>query len=223
MSLVQQTARPEVISMTLWEQFVQRWGDCTVCELHKSRSHVVLARGQVPCDVVLCAEAPGHSEDALGLPMVGPAGYLMDQILERSLDNYEHNTGLPRPSWSMCNLVCCIPTGEDGNKTEEPPVESIRACAPRLREFLDLCRPRLIVCVGKLAETWLDSKLMGSVFHLQRGKRTQANIDRHWAADVPRIKIDHPAFLLRTNQAVRGLAVQRCVVNLVNALEEFVK
>jgi uracil-DNA glycosylase len=62
---------------------------------------VVLCRGRLPCDVLFVGEAPGVSEDVLGRPFVGPAGKLLDTIVERALDG--------QYDCAMTNLVACIP------------------------------------------------------------------------------------------------------------------
>jgi uracil-DNA glycosylase len=207
-----------------YADFVSRWQGCTGCELHAGRSYVVLARGTVPCDVLLVGEGPGHSEDTLGLPFCGSAGFLLDRIVERSLDNYEAATGRARPSVAFTNLVCCLPVGEDDAKATEPPVDAIRSCSHRLREFVELCQPRLVVAVGKLAETYLDGKLLGSVWHSEskRGRRLSMYAQgRHAGSEIPRCAILHPAAILRQLEVQRGLSVQRCVVTLTNAMEEF--
>jgi uracil-DNA glycosylase len=70
---------------TLWSAHVDDWKDCTRCPLHTVRSNVVLARGSIPCDILFVGEAPGRSEDALGKPFVGPAGILLDEMIEDAL------------------------------------------------------------------------------------------------------------------------------------------
>lgn len=175
---------------TPWQQHVERWRGCQGCELHQRRKRVVLARGSVPCDVLFVGEAPGASEDAIGAPFVGPAGKLLDEIIEEAM------SGLPPLRIAFTNLVCCIPRGEDWEKIGEPGKEHIAACRKRLEEFVALARPRLIVLVGSLAKRH-SSGLVGS---------------RSWA------EIDHPAFIMRMNEAQRGLARQRAEVRIRNAV-----
>ena len=199
--------------MTPYQQFVRNWSTCTACPLHATRSRVVLARGSVPAQVLFVGEAPGRSEDVVGLPFVGPAGRLMDHIIARSVP--------PGVAHALCNLVCCIPLGEDGQKTAEPDDEAVRACAPRLREFVGLCRPSLIVCVGALARDWLDRQNHHNVWREDYG-RLGRDRKLHFGADVPRIDVTHPAAILRQPVAQQGLSVQRCVVKIGNAVEEYV-
>jgi uracil-DNA glycosylase family 4 len=145
-------------------------------------------------------EAPGESENVIGRPFVGPAGHLLDEIIERSI-------GEARPdlTCAFTNLAACIPYGEDGAKISEPEPVSIRACQPRLKEFLDLAQPRLIVAVGKLAEDWLDSKRRKGVLE---------------GSEIPLVAIRHPAAILRSPTAMRYLQVQKCIVTLQDAVED---
>lgn len=186
--------------MTPWKQFKSDWEDCDKCPLCNTRDKIVLARGRIPCDVLFCGEAPGVSEDTLGLPFVGPAGKLLDEWISTAL---EETSELQPPEGkfraAFTNLVCCIPLGDDGQKTNEPDKKDIRACNPRLVEFIKLCNPQHIVCVGKLAFK-----------HCPR-------ID-----GIGYTEITHPAAVLRAEAAQQGLLIQRAVVILQDLFEELV-
>ena len=134
--------------MISWELHVERWKDCTLCPLHKQRDRIVLAKGTVPCDILFCGEAPGASEDALGLPFVGPAGKRLDWLIEQAI--------LSTVSLAYCNLTCCFPALAKARGDNEPEREEILACRPRLDEFINVAQPRLIVCVGSLATEYVD-------------------------------------------------------------------
>lgn len=184
--------------MTEYQMFAERWRDCTACRLCEGRKRVVLARGSVPCDVLFVGEAPGESEDVLGRPFAGPAGHLLDAVLREAVPQHVR--------YCLTNLVCCIPRDESGGKAHEPDDPEVRACSVRLLEFVGLCRPRLIVCVGRLARDWLDPLWKKAI-----------PVD----GAVVRVDIVHPAAILRMTTAQRGLAVKRCVVTLANAVEEY--
>lgn len=184
------------MSLSPFKMFVEKWrGGCGSC-LCEHANRIVLARGDVPCDIVFVGEAPGTSEDIIGLPFVGPAGSLLDTIVKESVGS--HKT-------AFCNLVGCIPLEEDGSKATEPDAESILKCGERLIEFVGLCQPKLIVCVGKLAGDWLDVKWKKSI---------QVN------RAIPRVSITHPAAVLRANVTQQGLMRQRAVATLRQAVEE---
>ncbi len=184
--------------MTSYQLFVDDWKDCQRCVLSEGRLHVVLARGKIPCDLVFIGEAPGESENVLGRPFVGPAGKLLDRIIERSVPE--------EVSYALTNLVCCIPRDEDGSKTSVPPDEAIEACASRLKQFVRLANPRLIIAVGQLPKDWLEEDQKYSItFHKK----------------IPRVNIIHPAAILRANIAQQGLMIQRCIVNVSTGITRY--
>lgn len=178
------------LGSTPFQRHKEKWENCTRCPLHEGRNKVVLVRGSLPCTVLFCAEAPGVSEDALGVPLIGPAGKLLDEIIEES----ENNAGTELRK-AFTNIVGCIPLGDDGSKTAEPPPVAIKACAPRLREIIQIAKPRLIVRVGKLADAHVH------------------------ADDISQVSIVHPAFILRADAAQKGLVIRRTVVILTEAFE----
>lgn len=188
-----------LVSISPFRQHVERWQACTACVLHETRQRVVLYRGSVPCDILFTGEAPGESENVVGVPFVGPAGKLLDHIVSRSI-----SVGL---TWGMTNIVCCIPRDtEKGSKLAQPEDESVEACKPRLIEIAEICHPRLIVAVGQMARDWLEP-----------GWKKSVKIDRN----IPRIDIIHPAAILRANIAQQGLLIQRAIVKIKTAIEDF--
>jgi len=125
-----------------YQRCVDEWRNCDRCLLCNKRNNVVQARGTIPCRVLFVGESPGDSEDVLGRPFVGPAGRLLDYVVEQSLgDKYPV---------AMINLVGCIPRDES-NAKGEPPKEAIVSCRPRLQRIMELCDPSLIVAVGLLS------------------------------------------------------------------------
>jgi uracil-DNA glycosylase family 4 len=186
------------MEMSKWLKHVARWKNCTECDLCRHRSRVVLARGVIPCHVMFIGEAPGLSEDALGKPFIGPAGKLLDSIIHEALSGLVLNDGQPL-TWAFTNLVACLPLDDYGRKTNAPSKQSIKACEPRLMEFVEIAAPGLIICVGKLASTHVKLAF-GEEFYL---------------ADVI-----HPAAILRMVYAARGLAIQEAVVTIQDAVED---
>lgn len=182
------------MNLSSYQRFRQRWGNCKRCPLHKTRNKIVLCRGKVPAEILFIGEAPGLSEDVLGQPFVGPAGHLFQRIIDKAID--------AQFDYCLTNLICCIPL-EDGKKVLEPTKESITACQPRMKEFINLVHPKLVVRVGKLSSKNIGGKLL---------------------AGIPTIDLVHPAAILRMEPAQQGLAIQRCIVSLEDAvadLEEF--
>lgn len=194
--------------MTRYQQHVARWRDCDKCSLCHGRSQIVPGKGTLPCDVLFIGEAPGISEDALGVPFVGPAGHLLDQIVERALLE-GHDTR--RLTVAFTNIVACFPREQKDAGTHAPPNEAIEACAPRLREFVELVQPKLVVCVGALAEKWAPKILQNMTWDEPDGRVRPFQI----------VAITHPAHILaRVTPAMQGIAVQKCVVAIADAVEE---
>lgn len=196
---------------SVFQQHVLDWTDCRRCSLCDGRKNVVLARGKVPCDMLFVGEAPGESEDALAKPFIGPAGKLLDQIIAASIPSHIR--------LAFTNLVACIPRPEEGGdetekrkrKLGEPPDETIIACAPRLTEFVRMCSPKVIVCVGALARDWLNSSKVSPGYNVMGGFQGLM------------IDIHHPAFLLRANKANQGLLIQQCVIRLRDAVSDMLE
>lgn len=182
---------PKVASVVTYKQHKAKWKDCQRCNLCSRRSSVVLVRGQLPAAMLLIGEAPGESEDTQGIPFVktAPAGGLLQDILESAgVDDF-----------ALTNLVGCIPRDENYQKVIVPPADAVKACAPRIKELITLCKPRGIVWVGKESFKW-GTKLLG------------------W--EGPTAEIIHPAAIHRMSPAQQGLAVQKCVVAISDLWDE---
>lgn len=196
--------------MTRFQLHKRRWENCTDCPLCEGRQQVVLFRGSVPCDVLFCGEAPGQSEDVIGTPFVGPAGYLLDEIVKSAMPVDPDNDGeVPQTKIDLrlgyTNLIACLPLDETGSKVKEPPEESIKKCSDRLLEIVGICRPKLIVSVGKLPEKWLKKILFN---------------DPESDLSANTVTIVHPAAILRAEVAQQTLLVRQAVVTLADAFGE---
>lgn len=185
--------------MTSFSQHKSNWSSCTRCPLHKSRRKVVLCRGVLPAEVLFIGEAPGESEDVLGVPFIGPAGKLLDRLIKKAEEQ-------ARITCTKCwtNLVACFPNAKklEGRKKVEPLPGEIASCYPRLDEFIDLCNPQLIVAVGELSKKQSEQQ--------------------HWERRASVISITHPAAILRMGVEQQGLAIQRVVVNLSDSMAELI-
>jgi len=184
---------PSIVPVT-WSIHKKRWSNCTKCNLHTGRSNVVLARGKIPADVVFVGEAPGFSEDTLGLPFVGNAGTLLDELIEEA---EEASTPVKK---LFTNIVSCIPKDESGYKVSQPEEDWLNSCKPRLQEIVKLSKAKAIVMVGKMSSTW-SPKLIDQDFG--------------FSADII-----HPAAILRLDISQRPLAEQRTIVTLRDLFEE---
>lgn len=197
---------------------MEKWKDGCGAPICKRAQHVCHIRGSVPAQVVFIGEAPGASEDVLGIPFSGPAGiHLQKYVIERSIRHRREGDKLVPTDvkYAVMNLTGCIPRDEQGLKSGAPDPKDIKACAPRLLELLDLCQPKLIVCVGKEAETALDPYSKHSVLLVNpRGQKYLR---------VPQVAIIHPSYIISkmhlTNQ---GLAFQRAALIVEQAIDEYV-
>lgn len=199
-----------MVPLSLYRQHVERWKDCKKCSLCHVRQHVVISKGVVPCDVLFVGEAPGQSEDVGGFPFEGPAGKRLDQIIERAFRPYQV-PGTEGPiynshPWAMTNLVCCLPTDESGSKASQPEQAEIMACSDRLREFIAIAQPRILVCVGDLSKDWIPK----IIEQMEPTDFTAAIHLRH---------IAHPAHILRMPLLQQNQASNHCVNTIRQALE----
>jgi uracil-DNA glycosylase len=150
-------------------------GDCTRCALHKGRNKIVFGDGSPNARLMFVGEGPGADEDAQGIPFVGKAGQLLNNMIAAM--------GLKREEVYIANVVKCRPPG---NRTPEP--DEGNTCSPFLFRQIDVIRPQVIVALGATAATYLLGQrqplagLRGRV-HAFRGMQL--------------IITYHPAYLLR--------------------------
>ena len=200
------TVQPrKAVCLTAWQKWlahVEDWKECQRCDLCAQRDRIVLARGSIPCDVLFVGEAPGASENVIGQPFVGPAGILLDQIVAQSVP--------PSLKWAMTNLVACYPQEAKEAKTNEPEDSEILSCRPRLKQFIDICQPKLIVTVGKLADKWLPTDARNYSLAVTLGSDPVL---------CHVVTITHPAAILRMPLVQRDFAVQKSIVTIATAVD----
>ncbi|HJH62466.1 MAG TPA: uracil-DNA glycosylase [Firmicutes bacterium] len=162
--------------MTDWEELEQRCLSCQRCALADTRTHVVFGAGQRDAEVLFVGEGPGEHEDLQGEPFVGRGGQLLDEMLSL--------IGLYRDkNFYIANIVKCRPPrNRDPLNTEQD------ACIGYLREQIALLRPKLIVCLGRIAA----NRLIHDDYKITRehGQWVERN-------GVCYTAIYHPAALLR--------------------------
>lgn len=113
--------------------------NCRNCPLHETRTNVVFGVGNPDAEVLFVGEAPGENEDLQGEPFVGRGGQL--------LDLYLNGIGLDRKdNIYIANILKCRPP-----KNRDPKPEEAQACIYWLRELVKIMRPKIIVCVGRIA------------------------------------------------------------------------
>jgi DNA polymerase len=122
-----------------FEQLKQTCLVCEKCDLCCTRTHVVFGTGNPNAEVLFIGEAPGRNEDEQGLPFVGRSGQLLDQYLKAIHLDREKNV-------FITNIVKCRPP----QNRDPQPAES-EACMPWLREQFRLLKPKIVVCLGRIA------------------------------------------------------------------------
>ena len=122
-----------------WEELKAVCGNCTRCGLCETRHNVVFGIGNEQADVMFVGEGPGEQEDLKGEPFVGPAGKLLDDMLS-IVDLYRQE------NCYIANIVKCRPPrNRDPLETEQD------ACIDYLRNQVALVKPKIIVCLGRIA------------------------------------------------------------------------
>ncbi len=156
-------------------RFARIWANARAAHCTKARNKIVFGVGNPAARLMFVGEGPGADEDAQGLPFVGRAGQLLNNMITAM--------GLKREECYIANVVKCRPPG---NRTPEP--DEANTCSPFLFRQIDVVRPQVLVALGATAATYLLgarqplAALRGRV-HAFRG--------------MSLIVTYHPAFLLR--------------------------
>ena len=124
------------------------WAGCTDCELSQTRTTVVVGDGDPSADLMFVGEAPGLHEDQRGLPFVGQAGKLLDELLEM--------IGLTRADCYIANVLKCRPPGN-----RDPQPAEIEACQGKLHAQIAAVQPRLVCTLGNFATKLLSGREHG--------------------------------------------------------------
>jgi uracil-DNA glycosylase family 4 len=155
--------------------------DSHACPLRATRTKLVFGAGNANADLMFVGEAPGATEDKMGLPFVGRAGKLLDELLAE--------VGLERGDVFITNVICCRPPGN-----RDPLPEEIEACKPYLYKKIELIEPKIICTLGNFATKLLTGDPTGITRVHGRPQ------EREVAGRVVKLfPIFHPAAALRTD------------------------
>ncbi len=149
--------------------------NCTRCALGSTRTKFVFGDGNPHARIVFVGEAPGHDEDLQGIPFVGRAGQLLNNLLA--------GVGLNRRDVYICNVLKCRPPG---NRDPEPVEET--TCRPYLMTQLSLISPEIIVCLGRHAA--------GALLHTDSAMKELRGRVIPWKG-LRVLVTYHPAYFLR--------------------------
>jgi uracil-DNA glycosylase len=155
--------------------------DSHACPLKDVRTKLVFGAGNANADLMFVGEAPGATEDQMGLPFVGRAGQLLDQLLGE--------IGVQRSDVFVTNVICCRPPGN-----RDPLPDEIEACKPYLYRKIELIEPKVICTLGNFATKLLTGNPTGIT--RVHGRPQQREVAGRVLQLFP---LFHPAAALRTD------------------------
>ena len=178
------------------EELRETLGVCQRCTLSQSRNRLVFGAGNPDAEVMFVGEAPGRAEDAQGLPFVGPAGHLLDDLLA--------GIGLAREDVYITNVVKCRPPGN-----RDPLPLEVETCVPFLTGQIALIKPKIICELGRIAA----GVMMGRQIQI-----TKIHGQKFLGRGYLNVPVFHPAAALRAPATADLL--RQDIVNLKSYLEE---
>ena len=158
-----------------WEALARECAGCRECALYQTRKNVVFGVGNPQAEIMLVGEGPGANEDATGIPFVGRAGQLLDDMLAI--------IGLDRDRVYIANIVKCRPPGN-----RDPLNVEQDACIGYLRRQIALVQPKMLVCLGRIAAM----RLIDDKFRITRDHGRWYDV-----GGIRMTAIYHPSALLR--------------------------
>ena len=158
-----------------WDQLAHVCNDCRNCTLCETRHNVVFGVGNRNADIMFIGEGPGEQEDLKGEPFVGAAGKLLDDMLS-IID-------LDRSKCYIANIVKCRPP-----QNRDPSDAEQDACIGYLKNQVALVRPKIIVCLGRIAAR----RIIKADYKITRDHGTWIERNGIWITSL-----FHPSALLR--------------------------
>lgn len=162
--------------MTDWQELERRCKSCTRCGLCENRHNVVFGVGNPSADIMFVGEGPGEQEDLQGEPFVGRAGQLLDDML--SIIDLDR-----KKNCYIANIVKCRPP-----QNRDPLEVEQDACIGYLENQIALVKPKIIVCLGRIAAM----RLIRDDYRITREHGQWIEKDGIWMS-----AIYHPSALLR--------------------------
>jgi uracil-DNA glycosylase family protein len=158
--------------------------ECRGCDLYKCGTQTVFGEGPRSAKVIFVGEQPGDQEDLVGKPFVGPAGRMLNEMLDK--------VGIDRGETYVTNAVKHFKFEQRGKRRihSKPSARQVEACKPWLKAEVQLIQPSVIVALGATAA----QAILGKDFRVTK-HRGEAITDTAWAPCV--IATVHPSSLLR--------------------------
>ena len=170
---------------------------CEKCKLYKTRINVVVGEGNSKADIMFIGEAPGRKEDESGLPFVGSAGKILDELIQ--------SIGLQRSDIYIANVVKCRPP-----KNRDPLPEEIDSCREWLDRQVEIIKPKLIVLLGRHS---MDRFLPNRKISIDHGKPKRLDGQVYYP-------VYHPAATIYRKQVLEDL--QKDFLKIPKILEKIV-
>lgn len=157
--------------------------ECRGCDLYKNATQTVFGDGSRHAELVIVGEQPGDHEDQEGHPFVGPAGKMLNRILEEA--------GINRTQIYVTNAVKHFKFSRAGKRRihQKPNAAEIHACHPWLESELKVLKPKIVVCLGATAARAVFGKLVTIGAH--RGRFHRTSLSSYTYVTV------HPSALIR--------------------------
>lgn len=148
---------PQRISFPALREAVQ---DCRGCELYRRATQAVFGEGSARARAMFVGEQPGDEEDVAGRPFVGPAGRMLDRMLEAA--------GVARADIYLTNAVKHFKWLPRGKRRlhQKPSAGEVEACNPWLEAELAVVKPEVLVLLGATAA----QALLGRAFKVTRSR-----------------------------------------------------
>jgi DNA polymerase len=137
---------------------------CNKCELYKTKTNYVIGNGSYNSKIIFIGEAPGYNEDRIGIPFVGKAGKIFDDLLLF--------IGLNRNEIYITNILKCRPP-----KNRNPSNKEIKLCTKYLNSELEIIKPVIISTLGNFSTNFIFKKygldfgmisnIHGKVYHIK--------------------------------------------------------
>jgi DNA polymerase len=147
---------------------------CKKCPLHKTKTNYVPGEGSLTPDIFFIGEGPGETEDRFGRPFIGKAGQLLDKIINKM--------GYKRETVFIGNIIKCRPPNN-----RNPLKDEIEACLPFLLNQISILKPKVLVCLGKIAL----NNLLGDDYSITKVRGQIFNFN-----NIPLVPTFHPAYIL---------------------------
>lgn len=175
--------------------------DCRACDLWTAGTQTVFGAGHARSPLMLVGEQPGNEEDLEGQPFVGPAGQLLDRLLQEA--------GIERSRTYVTNAVKHFKWEQRGKRRihQRPNAREVQACRPWIEAEIAVVKPKVIVCLGATAA----HALLGPSVSITR--QHGEFVDSPLAPGVTLTV--HPSAILRSRSSeARHLAMEQCVADL---------